>query len=131
MHVMCVQLCICICICICRSHIKRFAHVCVHVCVCICTCDTYNCMYVLNSLQEKVTMATTPDENSWLFHELGRCHLELGNYDLAKAHGEKSLTAAQEGCDLAWQLNACVLVAQAEGNCYCSLCVCVFVCVVL
>lgn len=61
-------------------------------------------------------MATTPDENSWLFHELGRCHLELGNYDQAKAHGEKSLTAAQESSDLAWQLNACVLVAQAEGE---------------
>ena len=61
-------------------------------------------------------MATTPDENSWLFHELGRCHLELGNYDQAKAHGEKSMTAAQEGGDLAWQLNACVLVGQAEGK---------------
>ena len=72
-------------------------------------------MHMFTSLQEKVTMATTPDEISWLFHELGRCHLELGNYDHAKVHGAKSLAAAQEGCDFAWQLNACVLVAQAEG----------------
>ena len=94
----------------------------VQVCVCVCVCVL--CAYVHArlgaffpiSFQEKVTMATTPDENSWLFHELGRCHLELGNYDQAKAHGEKSLTAAQEGSDLAWQLNACVLVAQAEGE---------------
>ena len=59
----------------------------------------------------------TSEESTWLFHELGRCHLELGNHGEARDYGEKSLTAAGDAQDHLWQLNASVLVAQAESKC--------------
>ncbi len=60
-------------------------------------------------------MSKSPLESTWLYHEIGRCHLELGNYEKAKEYGEKSLASAQEADDPVWQLNATVLIAQAEG----------------
>ncbi len=57
----------------------------------------------------------TSEESTWLFHELGRCHLELSDYNEARDFGEKSLTAARDTQDQMWQLNASVLIAQAES----------------
>jgi len=42
--------------------------------------------------------------------------LELGDNAKAKDFGEKSLVAAKDAEDDVWQLNAGVLVAQAEGR---------------
>ena len=58
----------------------------------------------------------TPLESTWLRHEIGRCHLEMGNYDEARDFGEQSLGAAEEADDEVWQLNASVLIAQADGK---------------
>ena len=56
------------------------------------------------------------EETTWLFHELGRCKLELGDCDEAREYGKKSLAAAGDIEDRMWQLNASVLVAQAESE---------------
>eukprot|EP00116_Pleurobrachia_bachei_P017066 sb/3477328/ len=53
-------------------------------------------------------------ESAWLFHELGRCCLELGKFSDASSYGEQSLDAASQACDENWQINSSVLIAQAE-----------------
>ena len=58
----------------------------------------------------------TDEESTWLFHEIGRCYLELKDYEEAKSYGEKSLGAAENAQDDQWQMNASVLVAQAQGK---------------
>ncbi|KAJ8019702.1 Tetratricopeptide repeat protein 25 [Holothuria leucospilota] len=63
---------------------------------------------------QKLPLIKTPLEATWLYHEIGRCHLELGNYQEARDFGEKSFKAAQEAGDDMWQLNASVLIAQSE-----------------
>ena len=69
------------------------------------------------SLQRKVPLLKTPEEGTWLYHELGRCRMELEDYTGARDLGEKSLASAREAQDQMWQLNASVLVAQAESGC--------------
>ena len=70
------------------------------------------------SWKKKLPKSKSPLESTWLYHEIGRCHLELGEYQEAKDYGEKSVVAAKEADDPGWQLHACVLVAQSEGT-YC------------
>lgn len=69
-----------------------------------------------HSWQEKEPLVTSALECTWLYHEIGRCHLELHNYDTAREYGEKSLEAADEAGDEIWQLNATVLIAQCQGQ---------------
>jgi tetratricopeptide (TPR) repeat protein len=61
-------------------------------------------------------MAESDMENAWLYHEIGRCHLELGSFDTAKDYGEKSLGFAEKMEDDHWKLNATVLIAQSEAK---------------
>jgi len=61
-------------------------------------------------------MAKSSLEKTWLFHEIGRCYLELNKAEAAQDYGEKSLQSAEEGGDAEWQLHATVLVAQAQGK---------------
>ena len=68
------------------------------------------------SWQRKLPLLKTPEESTWLYHELGRCHYELESYAEAQEMGEKSLAAAREAQDNMWQLNASVLIAQAESG---------------
>lgn len=68
------------------------------------------------SWEKKLPLVKTPLESTWLRHEIGRCHLEMGNYDEARGYGEQSLEAAEEAEDEVWQLNASVLIAQADGK---------------
>ena len=72
----------------------------------------------IDSWATKLPMSKSPLESTWLYHEIGRCNLELGSYKEAKDFGEKSSAAANEADDKMWQLNATVLIAQAEGNDY-------------
>lgn len=58
-------------------------------------------------------------EKTWLFHEIGRCYLELNKAAEARDYGEKSLQCAEEEGDIEWQLNGGVLVAQAQGKLLC------------
>uniref|UniRef100_A0A3B4DE83 Outer dynein arm-docking complex subunit 4 n=1 Tax=Pygocentrus nattereri TaxID=42514 RepID=A0A3B4DE83_PYGNA len=64
--------------------------------------------------EEKVPLAQGGLEKAWLFHEIGRCYLELKRHMEARDYGTRSLSAADDISDENWQLNASVLVAQAE-----------------
>lgn len=66
--------------------------------------------------EEKIPLAKTTLEKTWLFHEIGRCYLELDQAWQAQHYGEKSQQCAEEEGDIEWQLNASVLVAQAQGR---------------
>ncbi|XP_067869748.1 outer dynein arm-docking complex subunit 4 isoform X4 [Heterodontus francisci] len=63
---------------------------------------------------EKEPLTKTNLERTWLFHEIGRCHLELNNYAEAGDYGIKALAMAEKAGDEEWKMNANVLVAQAE-----------------
>ena len=78
-------------------------------------------IHCYSSWEKKRPLSKSAIESTWLFHEIGRCHLELQHYQEAKDYGEKSMEAANEADDDVWQLNASVLVAQAEGTFYCVL----------
>ncbi|XP_046581289.1 outer dynein arm-docking complex subunit 4-like isoform X2 [Haliotis rubra] len=67
--------------------------------------------------EEKLPLSKTALEKTWLYHEIGRCYLEVSRYEDARDYGEKSLAAAREADDEGWQLHACVLVAQSEVKC--------------
>ncbi|XP_068118105.1 outer dynein arm-docking complex subunit 4 [Hyperolius riggenbachi] len=64
--------------------------------------------------EEKIPMASSNLEKTWLFHEIGRCYLELELLEEARDYGLKSQQEADEAGDVEWQLNASVLVAQAQ-----------------
>ncbi|XP_004472478.1 outer dynein arm-docking complex subunit 4 isoform X1 [Dasypus novemcinctus] len=68
----------------------------------------------IDTWEEKIPLAKTTLEKTWLFHEIGRCYLELDQAWQAQTYGEKSQQCAEEEGDLEWQLNASVLVAQAQ-----------------
>ncbi|XP_052063807.1 outer dynein arm-docking complex subunit 4-like isoform X2 [Mytilus californianus] len=64
--------------------------------------------------EKKLPMSKSALESTWLYHEIGRCYLEIGQFETAKENGEKSKVAAEEAEDQMWQLQASVLVAQSE-----------------
>ncbi|XP_071401543.1 outer dynein arm-docking complex subunit 4 isoform X1 [Centroberyx affinis] len=64
--------------------------------------------------EEKIPLVRSDLEKTWLFHEIGRCYLELRRHTEARDYGCRSLAAADEIADEKWQLNASVLVAQSE-----------------
>nr|XP_014350291.1 PREDICTED: tetratricopeptide repeat protein 25 isoform X1 [Latimeria chalumnae]XP_014350292.1 PREDICTED: tetratricopeptide repeat protein 25 isoform X2 [Latimeria chalumnae] len=64
--------------------------------------------------EEKIPLAKSNLEKAWLYHEIGRCYLELNCNVDARDYGEKSLLFAQEAEDDEWKLNASVLIAQSE-----------------
>ncbi|XP_039112704.1 tetratricopeptide repeat protein 25 [Hyaena hyaena] len=68
----------------------------------------------IDTWEEKIPLAKTALEKTWLFHEIGRCYLELDQAWQAQQYGEKSQQCAEEEGDIEWQLNASVLVAQAQ-----------------
>ncbi|XP_066878197.1 outer dynein arm-docking complex subunit 4 isoform X2 [Kogia breviceps] len=68
----------------------------------------------IDTWEEKIPLAKTTLEKTWLFHEIGRCYLELDQAWQAQNYGEKSRQCAEEEGDIEWQLNASVLVAQAQ-----------------
>ncbi|XP_018419377.1 PREDICTED: tetratricopeptide repeat protein 25 [Nanorana parkeri] len=66
--------------------------------------------------EEKIPLATSNLEKTWLFHEIGRCYLELEMLEDARNYGVKSQEEADEAGDVEWQLNASVLVAQSHAK---------------
>ncbi|NWI06546.1 TTC25 protein, partial [Tichodroma muraria] len=68
----------------------------------------------INTWEEKIPLAQSSLEKAWLFHEIGRCYLELDKAEVAQDYGQKSLQSADEEGDVEWQLHATVLVAQAQ-----------------
>ncbi|XP_022413833.1 tetratricopeptide repeat protein 25 isoform X2 [Delphinapterus leucas] len=70
----------------------------------------------IDTWEEKIPLAKSTLEKTWLFHEIGRCYLELDQAWQAQNYGEKSQQCAEEEGDIEWQLNASVLVAQAQED---------------
>ncbi|XP_036406300.1 tetratricopeptide repeat protein 25 [Megalops cyprinoides] len=68
----------------------------------------------IEAWEEKIPLACSSLEKTWLFHEIGRCYLELERHTEARDYGSRSLEAADDTGDEKWQLNASVLVAQSE-----------------
>ncbi|NWJ09561.1 TTC25 protein, partial [Crypturellus undulatus] len=68
----------------------------------------------IDTWEEKIPMAKSSLEKTWLFHEIGQCYLELNQAEEARSYGQKSLQSADEEGDVEWQLSASVLVAQAQ-----------------
>ncbi|XP_040291742.1 outer dynein arm-docking complex subunit 4 isoform X1 [Bufo bufo] len=64
--------------------------------------------------EEKIPLASSSLDKTWLFHEIGRCYLELELFEEARDYGVRSQQEAEEAEDVEWQLNASVLVAQAQ-----------------
>ncbi|XP_061082451.1 outer dynein arm-docking complex subunit 4 isoform X2 [Conger conger] len=71
-------------------------------------------MQAIEAWEEKIPLVCSSLEKTWLFHEIGRCYLELECFEEARDYGSRSLEAANETGDEKWQLNASVLVAQSE-----------------
>ncbi|KAJ3127307.1 eukaryotic translation initiation factor 3 subunit A [Nowakowskiella sp. JEL0407] len=53
-------------------------------------------------------------EKAWLYHDIGRCYLELDDLDVSSEYGEKCLKAAKDAGDDKWRLRGFVLL----GQCY-------------
>ncbi|NXN43123.1 TTC25 protein, partial [Rhinoptilus africanus] len=70
----------------------------------------------VDTWEEKIPMAKSSLEKTWLFHEIGQCYLELNKAEAAQNYGRKSLQSADEEGDVEWQLHATVLVAQAQAK---------------
>ncbi|NXG76216.1 TTC25 protein, partial [Baryphthengus martii] len=68
----------------------------------------------IDTWEEKIPMTKSSLEKAWLFHEIGRCYLELNKAEAAQNYGEKSLQSAEEEGDLEWELHATVLVAETQ-----------------
>ncbi|NWI50793.1 TTC25 protein, partial [Calyptomena viridis] len=68
----------------------------------------------IDTWKERIPMVQSSLEKAWLFHEIGRCYLELGEAGTAQVWGLMSLESADEEGDVEWQLHATVLVAQAQ-----------------
>uniref|UniRef100_G1KTE2 Outer dynein arm-docking complex subunit 4 n=1 Tax=Anolis carolinensis TaxID=28377 RepID=G1KTE2_ANOCA len=68
----------------------------------------------IETWEEKIPLVKSNLEKTWLFHEIGRCYLELDRAVEAQDYGKRSLQCAEEEGDIEWQLNGGVLVAQAQ-----------------
>ncbi|KAJ7313521.1 hypothetical protein JRQ81_004970 [Phrynocephalus forsythii] len=73
-----------------------------------------NFQEAIETWEEKIPLVKSNLERTWLFHEIGRCYLELDRAAEARDYGERSLQCAEEEGDIEWQLNGGVLVAQAQ-----------------
>ena len=71
------------------------------------------CVY---SWEEKLQLAKTPVETTWLCHEIARCYVEIKRYDKAHDFADKGVQAADDARDPLWQMNTLALLAQCEMN---------------
>ncbi|XP_076000351.1 outer dynein arm-docking complex subunit 4 [Genypterus blacodes] len=78
--------------------------------------QTGNFTQAVEVWEESIPLVRDDTERTWLFHEIGRCYLDLQRDKEARDYGRRSLAAAEEIEDEKWVLNANVLVAQAESN---------------
>ena len=66
--------------------------------------------------ETRVSLAKTPLERTYLFHEIGRCYMELNKLDIAKYYGNQSLEEASKIHDDIWAMNARIFLGQIESN---------------
>uniref|UniRef100_A0A8B9LEM1 Outer dynein arm-docking complex subunit 4 n=1 Tax=Astyanax mexicanus TaxID=7994 RepID=A0A8B9LEM1_ASTMX len=69
----------------------------------------------IEAWEKRIPMVQEEQEKAWLFHEIGRCYLELQRHTEARDYGVRSLSMADDIGDEKWQLNASVLVAQLNS----------------
>ena len=70
---------------------------------------------VIDSLASKIALSKSDLEKTRLYHEMGKAHMEMQNYNHAKSYGLKSLAAANKAKDESWKLQATLLISQAQG----------------
>jgi len=73
-----------------------------------------NFQKAINCWEEKLPLSRSALESTWLYHEIGRCYLELNDCEKAMDNGKTSLDEATKANDEVWKLNASVLIAQAQ-----------------
>jgi len=73
-----------------------------------------NYQQAIQCWEDKLGLSRSALESTWLYHEIGRCYLELDECQLAIDNGRNSLEEAKKAHDQIWQLNANVLIAQAQ-----------------
>jgi len=64
--------------------------------------------------KQRMNSTKHPLEQTWLYHEIGRCYLELNDYKQSLQFADMSQSAARQAEDQTWQLNATVLLAQSH-----------------
>lgn len=70
----------------------------------------------INIWEGKLNSKLMAIEKTWLYHEIGRCHLELEEYEQSYDYGRMSLSAAEEIKEEDWRMNASLLCAQSLVN---------------
>ena len=65
---------------------------------------------------DRIKTIKSGSESAWINHNWGRCLLEQGHFDQAEAKGHAAHNAAYGASDKQWQLNAKVLIAQAQSQ---------------
>lgn len=73
-----------------------------------------NFQNAISCWEEKLPLSRSALESTWLYHEIGRCYLELDKCQKAIENGRLSLEEATKANDEVWKLNASVLIAQGE-----------------
>ena len=68
------------------------------------------------SWTEKLDYCSDLSEKSWLYHEMGYCYLTLADFAMANQCGIMAYETAESAANLEWQVNACLLIAQAQGS---------------
>jgi hypothetical protein len=66
--------------------------------------------------ETRMSLAKTPLERTYLFHEIGRCYLEMNKLDIAKYYGNQSLEEASKINDNIWAMNARIFLGQVESK---------------
>ncbi len=67
----------------------------------------------INAFEEKLGLTAQDSiEKSWLFHDIGRCYLELYHFEKALDYGQRSSSIADDLQDQRWGMNARLLIAQ-------------------
>ena len=71
----------------------------------------------INAFNEKLNFCQEfPTEKAWLFHDIGRCYLEIRDYEKAIDFGQRSSSIADDIKDQRWGMNSRLLIAQAYCN---------------
>lgn len=71
----------------------------------------------INAFEEKLSLTVEDSiEKSWLFHDLGRCYLEIRQFEKALDYGQRSSSIADDLKDQRWGMNSRLLIAQVYCN---------------
>lgn len=63
--------------------------------------------------EERVSLSKTPMEKAYLFHEIGRCYLELGQFEISIHYASIAFEEAKLANDGNWKTNSLILLGQS------------------